>query len=246
MINLKASSDNVQTMLRARQVLNLPEGKRRTLMRSWGRKIRAAAKKNTVAQQNVDGSKWASRKVKYDENGKKIKKGKMLKNIAKGKHLNVKTLGSDAVQVDWGNRGIGRVAKQHQEGMNVLFNMAGMPSTKGKTDGDATTRQAKALIVSGFKVRRARLKWSTKTAAKHYRKNGASPWVTPTLSWIKNNLSQGQAGLVLRELGYKDVKTKWKMQLEKRSFLGASKEQISDMLDDVYEAMLERQKNKTQ
>lgn len=250
-LSVLPTDQNLEAMQRVRKVLSLPAGKRRTLMRSWGRKIRKSARENTQAQRNVDGSRWASRKprknkVERDDKGRRINSGKMLKNITKGKHLNVKTLGNDAVEVDWSNSGIGRLAREHQEGMDQFFEMSGNKSYgAGKYDKPATDRQAKALIVMGYKIRKARkLKWNKETAYKKRRKNGASEWVTPSKAWIKKNIKLGQAGLLLNELGYSRAKSSWLIERPSRSFLGASKEQITDMLDEVYEAMLERQRNK--
>lgn len=251
-LNVLPGDQNIAAMAQARKILNLPAGKRKTLMRSWGRKIRKSARENTQAQRNVDGSRWASRKprsnkVEHDKNGKRKNTGKMLKNITKGKHLNVKTLGSDAVEVDWANGGIGRLAREHQEGMDQFYKMSGDKNYGGgKYSKPATDRQAKALIVSGYQIRKARkLRWSKETAAKKRRKNGASEWVTPSKAWIKQNLKMGQAGFILSEvLGYSRGKLAWNIERESRSFLGASREQITDMLDEVYEAMLERKRNK--
>jgi phage virion morphogenesis protein len=250
-LNVIPDGQNIAAMAQARKILNLPEGKRRTLMRSWGRKIRKAARDNTQAQRNVDGSRWAGRKprqdkIERDEKGRRKNSGKMLKNITKGKHLNVKTLGNDAVEVDWANSGIGRLAREHQEGMDQFFKMSGDKNYGGgKYDQPATDRQAKALIVSGYKIRKARkLNWNEESAYKKRRKNGASEWVTPSKAWIKRNIKMGQAGLILHELGYSSAKRSWTIERPSRSFLGASKEQVTDMLDEVYEAMLERKRNK--
>lgn len=249
-LSVLPTDQNLEAMQRVRKVLSLPAGKRRTLMRSWGRKIRKSARENTQAQRNVDGSRWASRKprknkVERDDKGRRINSGKMLKNITKGKHLNVKTLGNDAVEVDWSNSGIGRLAREHQEGMTQFFRMSGV-RTQGKDySGPATDAQAKQLVSYGYKIRKARKsKWNKETAYKKRRKNGASEWVTPSKAWIKKNLKFGQAGLILHELGYARAKSSWLIERPSRSFLGASKEQITDMLDEVYEAMLERQRNK--
>jgi phage virion morphogenesis protein len=245
-LNVLPGDQNLAAMAQARKILDLPVGKRKTLMRSWGRKIRKSARENTQAQRNVDGSRWAARKPKVDRNGKSIKNGKMLKNITKGKHLNVKTLGNNAVEVDWANGGIGKVAREHQEGMTQFFKMSGDKNYGGgKYSKPATDRQVKALIVMGYKIRKARkLKWNEETAYKKRRKNGASEWVTPSKTWIKLNLKMGQAGLILHELGYASAKTTWRIERASRSFLGASKEQITDMLDEVYDAMLERKRSK--
>lgn len=245
------AENNLAAMAQARKILNLPEGKRRTLMRSWGRKIRKVARENTQAQRNVDGSKWAPRKprknkIERDEKGRRKNTGKMMKNITKGKHLNVKTLGAEGVVVDWASAGIGRLAREHQEGMAQLYELSGNKNYGGgKYDQPATDRQAKALIVAGYKIRRARkLNWNKEKQYSQYRKGGASNWVTPSKAWIKRNIKAGQAGLILHEMGYASVKRSWLIERPSRSFLGASKEQITDMLDEVYEAMLERKRNK--
>lgn len=255
MINMlvQPSDHNIQTMIMARKVLNLPDSKRRTLMRSWGRKVRAEAQSNAKNQVNVDGSKWAPRKKRknkkeFDKKGNRKNQGKMMKNITKGRNLNVKTLGVDAVLVDWKRPGIGKLARQHQEGMADLFNIVGshkFVDEFGKYSKPATQLQAKSLISEGYKIRNARkLNWNKEKQYSQYRKRGASNWVRPTQSWIISNLTLGQAGLILREMRTVSPKKSWKISRPSRSFLGASKEQITDMLDEVYEAMLERKRNK--
>ena len=45
-------------------------------------------------------------------------------------------------------------------------------------------------------------------------------WKKATLKWITTNLSQQQAGLILRTLRDEESKTRWTIQLPERSFLG--------------------------
>lgn len=253
MLGLSPSEYNLKAMETAKNILNLPEGKRRTLMRSVGRRVRKNARDNTRAQENIDGSKWAPRKkrkdkIEYGRNGKRKNNGKMLKNITKGKHLNVRTVGSDAVKVDWARPGIGRLAKQHQDGMDVFFSMAANHQSTGMGHGygdPATERQAKALVVSGFKIRKARKQGlGKKWAAKRRRKHGASPYVRPTLKWVQDNLTFGQAGLILADVfGYGGATENWQIKAPARSFLGVNlNSEVRGMLEELYEQMLERER----
>jgi len=55
----------------------------------------------------------------------------------------------------------------------------------------------------------------------------------PSQKWIMENLKIGQAGLLLRVLRDKAEKQSWLITLPKRQVLGASNEDISDMVQTI-------------
>jgi hypothetical protein len=104
-------------------------------------------------------------------------------------------------------------AAKNQEGFRQVMRLHqpildGTRSNAGYYGLPATKRQAMALLAEGFVLRRA---------GKSNR--------TPSISWIKKNLTIARAGLILNVLRHGPVET-WETVLPKRAFLGVSPRDI--------------------
>lgn len=192
--------------------LELPPKKRqRLLWRLAKYGLIAAAKRNVRNQQSPDGQAWPGRKTK--------RKGKMLRNLPKLLHIREMPQ-IDAVRVYLQGGGYrngetpvpaGVIGYSQQNGMRVRVNRTSQPrqAEPGKL---ATVAQAKKLRALGYQVRRGkRLK-------------------KPTYREITETMPYAQAGLLIRKLSGKAVKTSWTIDLPARAFLGMSDEEFNKAL----------------
>lgn len=203
---------NTTQATRQLELLTLDPRKRRRITRGAARKVRRDSKKRIKNQKDLVGRNWQQR-----SNGKKQR---MLKKL--GKHMQVKS-NPNSAQVNFGNPLVGKIARAHQDGVDLEMT-ASEAAKKYGTPGDdvlASREQAKALKKEGYKVR----------------KNKGKGWKSPSIKWIQQNLSMRQAGLILRFMRNKTQKTKWVIPLPERSFLGQSQSELVQlknyMLDEA-------------
>ncbi|EOW4289780.1 hypothetical protein ACOXBL_005005, partial [Escherichia coli] len=202
MINGELNKEQFRQLQEALKKLDLPSAKRHRLlwrMAKYG--VEAAAKRNVRNQQSPEGDKWQARQTR--------RKGKMLRNMPKlirirempetesvrlylagGHYRNAK-----------GNLPAGVVGYVQQNGMSVTVNRK---QVEGREQGDkpASLRQAKRLRKAGYKVRRGKR------------------WRKPGYKEIQERMTARQAGLLIRILEDKPVKTSWQIDLPARAFLG--------------------------
>lgn len=192
--------------------LDLPPRKRQRLlwrMAKYG--LIAAAKRNVRNQASPDGTPWPGRKTK--------RKGKMLRNMPKLLHIR-EMPEMDAVRIylqggGYSNSGTpvpaGVVGYAQQNGMTARVSGSGKT---GRTEAGkkATKAQAKKLRALGYKV-----------------KNGTR-WKKPTFAEITATMPYAQAGLLIRKLSGKAVKTSWTIDLPARAFLGMSDDEFNKAL----------------
>ncbi|EOJ8601627.1 hypothetical protein ACM45N_002579 [Cronobacter sakazakii] len=192
--------------------LELPPKKRqRLLWRLAKYGLIAAAKRNVRNQQSPDGEQWPGRKTK--------RKGKMLRNMPKLLHIR-EMPEIDAVRVYLQGGGYrngetpvpaGVIGYSQQNGMRARISRSSQPrqAEPGKL---ATVAQAKKLRALGYQVKRGkRLK-------------------KPTYREITETMPYAQAGLLIRKLSGKAVKTSWTIDLPARAFLGMSDEEFNKAL----------------
>ncbi|EOC1234965.1 phage virion morphogenesis protein [Cronobacter sakazakii] len=192
--------------------LELPPKKRqRLLWRLAKYGLIAAAKRNVRNQQSPDGEPWPGRQTK--------RKGKMLRNMPKLLHIR-EMPEIDAVRVYLQGGGYrngetpvsaGAVGYSQQNGMRARISRSSQPrqAEPGKL---ATVAQAKKLRALGYQVKRGkRLK-------------------KPTYREITETMPYAQAGLLIRKLSGKAVKTSWTIDLPARAFLGMSDEEFNKAL----------------
>ncbi len=197
-------------------LLALPAARRKRLLGQVGRKVRVATRKRLRAQQGIVGRPWAPRQKTEDNNGKANRK--MLRKL--GKHLTVTSTAAQTV-IGFNNPVVGRIAREQQEGFHEIMTAEKMQRQHGQPDygAPATRNQARSLREEGYKIRRA---------------NGKG-WKQPSLRWITDNLTLGQAGLILRLMREKVGKHRWVNRLPARPFLGASEQDINGMVQTVFE-----------
>ncbi|QUM84450.1 phage virion morphogenesis protein [Moritella sp. 28] len=211
MLNLGISTDNALKQL---DLLTLDANKRRRILRGAGRKVRRDTKARLKGQRGLSGTNWQGR-----SDGRKKR---MLKKLGKG--VQVHTTPNNA-KVTFGNKRLGQIARVHQEGITLTQTAKQAAKDNGTPDyrGKASRRQAKSLRDSGYKIRKKRGKG----------------WKVPPLKWITENITSGQAGLILRILrGNEKAKSSWEIKLPARSFIGQSSHEQTElknyMLDEAF------------
>nr|WP_254872803.1 hypothetical protein [Enterobacter hormaechei] len=192
--------------------MELPPKKRQRLlwrMAKYG--VIAAAKRNVRNQETPDGEGWEGRKTK--------RKGKMLRNMPKLLHIR-EMPEIQAVRIYLQGGGYrngdkpvpaGTVGYSQQNGMRVRVSRASQPG-KVQAGQMATAAQAKKLRALGYRLRRGKR------------------WKKPTIREITSEMPYGHAGLLIRKLSGKAVKTSWTIDLPSRVFLGMGDEDFNKAL----------------
>ena len=177
------------------------------------RKVRTYSRKRLRAQRGLDGMPWEKRKT-----GSR----KMLRGISK--RLRTKSDSSGGM-VHLADRITGQIAFAHQHGIAEEWTGQKAEKVYGKPDysAPATRRQARALKAEGYVVR---LPGGRKKK--------------PTMRWISDNLTQGQAGFILQTLRDEPRKNRWVIDLPARSFLGAEAGEIEDLATSIFEETIGR------
>jgi Phage virion morphogenesis family len=191
------------------QLLQLPASKRRQFLGGFGREIKRQTARNLRAGKDVDGKAWEPRK--------RGKNRRLLRRL--NRQIEPVFATPDSVQISF--KGI--VARQQHDGFTKAMNAAEMirENGKGKTqDVPASAKQAKSLRAAGFKVRVQGAK---------------KKWRSPSLSWIRQNMSQQQAGLVLKILRGDESKTSWITKIPARGFLGLTEAQINSFVNTIFD-----------
>lgn len=191
------------------QLMTLPGPKRRRMLSLMGRKLQRDARRRIRRQQNIDGTSWEAR---ADGSNRK-----MMRKM--GKQMYYKAT-PDFAEVSF-KGAVGRIAREQQEGIRetVTASMARSRAGQPNYDDDATKKQAKALRDAGYKIRR----------------KGTKGWRKPSLKWTQQNLKQGQAGLIIKLLRDEASKASWQIELPSRSFLGATNNDIREMVNTIFD-----------
>lgn len=200
------------------ELLKMPKAMRRRLLYRTAKKVISDSKKRVRQQRDLAGRPFEERKRK--------RKGgrKMLAKLSR--ELKVVNNSSVEAIVGWQRRSSARIAAKHQYGHTETMTADKMNQRYGggHYDKPATRKQAIALREAGFTVKKANGK-------------GSKP---PTLKWVQNNLTIGQAGYALKQLriwsGDK-IKTSWETTLPARAFLGATAAEISQHIDAIFNQM---------
>ena len=192
--------------------LELPQKKRQRLiwrLAKYG--VIPAAKRNVRNQQSPDGTPWQGRKTR--------RRGKMLRNLPN--LLHIKEMPEiEAVRLYLQGGGYrngqnpvpaGVIGYAQQEGMKttVRARNASRPIAPGKM---ATLKQAKRLRKLGYRVKKGKR------------------WRKPPFKEITETMGFAQAGLLIRKLSGKPVKTAWTIDLPARPFVGMSDDDFNKAL----------------
>lgn len=187
-------------------LLVLPPKLRRRLLNRLGTRARSLSRKRIRNQQNLDGSPFAPRRD-ADAGRKKMEAGL-------GKLLQVTRVDADEAVLGWKNNLTSWVASQQHNGASERRTAQQMRRWNRVEEGaKSTDKQAKRLRRLGFRVRQA----------------GKKRLSRPPVSWILENVSYMQAGVLIRvldeERGESTGAQSWEIKLPKRQFLGAGNEQ---------------------
>ena len=198
------------------QLLKLPAAKRTRILKTLGRYERTLARKRIARQTTIDGEAFTPR-----SSGKK---DRMLKRL--GKTLEPYVKNANRLELKHKAALTGRIAAMHQEGGSEKMTANKMARIHGQPDYKAscTRPQAKALSAEGYKVRKAN--------GKGYRR--------ASLREIMENLSQGQAMLILRKLRDKPQKQRWDIPVAARPFLGDTTDNVQRQLVSIFEQINRR------
>jgi len=190
-------------------LLQLPPAKRKRLTGQIARKVRVNSRKRLRQQKDLAGRSWAPRKSKS--------RRKMLRGLSK--RMTAKGTSAEAI-TSFNNFAVARIARAQQDGSTEVMTAAKMRKLHGEPDYDApaTRAQAKALKAEGYKVRR----------------KGGKGYKNATIRGITETLTQGQAGLILRDMRDKTSRQSWAIRLPERSFLGADEKEINEMVQGVF------------
>lgn len=188
-----------------------PKKRQRLLWRMAKYGLIAAAKRHVRNQAAPDGTAWPGRKTK--------RRGKMLRNLPNLLHIReMPEIQAVRVYLQGGNYRngetpvpAGTVGYSQQNGMRVRVSRNSQPR-KAESGKMATPAQAKKLRTLGYQVRRGkRLK-------------------KPTLRQITETMPYSQAGLLIRKLSGKAVRTSWTVDLPARVFLGMNDDEFNNAL----------------
>jgi len=210
-------------MKRQVQLLAMSSKRRRRLMNKVAKKVISQSKKRVREQKDLNGQPFKDRAKKRSSNRRK-----MLSRLVK--QLKVIKLDDHTGTVGFYNQKVGAIAADQQYGKTTTVSSKSF-STRSKESYNkpATRKQAKALLDAGFKVKRASGKGKKK----------------PSLKYITNTYTQGQAGSTLsklREWSGEKAKTSWVTRIPARSFLGATRKEITQYIDQIYVEMNQEMK----
>lgn len=228
MITVKGSG--AEKLLRQIKVLELPPSRQRQLNRRLGREVIRVSRQRIRQQRQIDGSAFTGRR-----NGRKKK---MLSKLMKSNQVKV-WAGSKGAKVSWKNSLTGKIARAHQEGFKEPYSASRIKREERKLgepspDGTATAAQAKALVDLGYK----RVVGKYKSG----KKKGESRKKRVSQKWIRENMSAGQAGIIIRLLREDAPKQFWNVEVPAREFFGLSKKEIQELGNEIVDDILEQVK----
>jgi hypothetical protein len=209
---LTTKSSGGLKLLKQIAALNLPASRRKQWHNKMGRQVIKSARQNIRQQRTVDGQPFAKSK-----SGKRV-----LRKLARGKNLKVYA-GANKATVTWPNTPVGKIARAHQEGYQEQYTGEKIKRQKGQPDYDApaTSDQAKALIKAGYKLNKGKYKSG--------KSKGQVKTKRVSQAWIKENMTLGQAGLVLRMLQNKTAASSWAVNTPARPFFGLNAREIETL-----------------
>jgi len=194
-------------------LLSLPAGKQRVLMNRVSKKVLSDSKKRIARQTDIDGSAYTKRRKRRKD------RKKMLSGLAR--NLKVVYQSSSEAKLGFSNGLMAYIAAKQQFGATDTFSAASANNGGGANHSGAmaSRQQAAKLIAIGYK-------------------RGGKKGKRPTIKWLTQNMSSAQAGLILRVLRTAAAKTSWEMTLPARSFLGATEQDATKYVDEIFETIL--------
>lgn len=200
------------------QLLAMPKPLRRRLLSRTARKVISDSKKRVRNQVDLNG-------MPFEARAKKRRGGrKMLARLSR--QLTVINNSGVEVVVGFKSAQAGRIASKQQHGFRQQMSARTLSKQEksASKDSQATRKQAIALREAGFEVKKA----------------GSNGKKAPALTWVTQNLTVAQAGVILRDLREKSgetIKTTWTTVLPARSFLGATASEVTSHIETIFKQM---------
>ncbi|WBA86521.1 phage virion morphogenesis protein [Endozoicomonas sp. GU-1] len=200
-------------------ILRLAPKDKRRLVRMMASDVRKDARQNIRQQKTVSGAPMAPRK---DARNKR----KLLRRM--GKPMVVFNKSNHEAVVSFKGRA-GSIASKHQHGSSERMTATKAAKRAGTPDYNALANrdQAKSLIAEGYRL-----------PVKG--KRGRTKLKRVSQKWIRENMTIGQAGLILRLLRDDKGKQSWTITTPARPFLGADERDAQQMLDSLARTSLAR------
>lgn len=213
MISITPDKKTELAVLETVKALSLPPKKRERILAKASKASVKQSKKNARAQKTPNGSPWEKRKSR--------RKGKMQSGISR--YMTVTKVSASGATIGWKVAQSAKVAFIHHHGIDQkgskAQSMKGLKKNGVNSDSAATRTQAKRLRELDYKVFSRRL--SPKGRKGKLRK--------PPLKWITENLSVGQAGLIIRILSDKSPLSRWDVPMPARPFAEIDREALTTM-----------------
>jgi hypothetical protein len=202
------------------ELLQMGTNKRRRLLYRVAQRVMKDSRQRVRRQVDLNGMPFKARWKKRSD------RRKMLSKLIK--EMNVLNNNSTQAVIGFRKRSSGVIAAKHQHGetrRNTAAQNRQAVRAKGKEyyDKPATKKQARALRDAGFKV-----------------KAGAKKARLAPVNWITRNMTIGQAGFALARLrawSGETAKTSWLTVLPARSFLGATADEVTAYINQIYDDM---------
>lgn len=195
---------------------NLDKSMRRRMLRKISTQVIKKTKSRIDAQSDLSGSAWKKRSTRSNLHLKNKKMERGLRRLLALQFI------SDSKAVIGFKPGLVKyIAAIQQQGATLTRKK---PSSNAKRNSPATITQARLMIQLGYKV-------------------GGK---TPTLTWIKQNQTQGSAGIIIRQLQGRPAKSNWQVKIPARSFLGitaADRVEINQIITEEINRTLRNSNN---
>jgi hypothetical protein len=216
------------------QILRLTPVERKRCHQWMGRKVIANSRARIRKQQDLEGAPFKAREYRSRK--------KLLKRLLKGSAIKA-YVGPSKATVTWPNSRTGAIARGQQQGFKEGFTKNSVQRGQPDYNGPATERQIKSLLKASFKRYVGKYKGG--------QKKGQAKKRRVSKAWIQENMTQGQAGLVLRLIrantnnakALQPGKNAWVVEVPERAFFGLSHTEIESMKQDFFDERLGKIKN---
>lgn len=194
---------------------------RQKLARRMGGYVRTLSRQNIKRRRTVDGAAMTPRQKRRDARA-------MLMGLHRAMTVRA-AAGNQGVTVSWDNALMAAIGYRHQEGIGEAWGPRRARAVYGQPDykARATRKQAQALLREGYRLMvRA--------------KGGGRRPKRVTVQWIEQNMTLGQAGLILRLLrtGQATGKQSWRDTVPARPFLGVTPKQAEELTQKLIKSLL--------
>ncbi|MFB2830264.1 phage virion morphogenesis protein [Aeromonas jandaei] len=197
MISLTINQGSMLNVQERLDAASLPPAKRRRITQQIGREVAKVNRQRIRAGKAPDGSKWAPTKSK--------RKHKRLTGLSK----RLRSRGTeDAAIIDFDTHFVGMLANQHHQGMTWPMAKRRGGSRALEHNEPCTKFQAVRLRELGYT---ARIKRGKRTRT-----------VKPSLKWMRENLTMGKAGIIIRAMGHYSSKSTWTQKTPPRPMLSTA------------------------